>query len=267
MRVRDKVALITGAGGPMGRAIAVRFASEGATVVVTDISQRRLDECVGELEAIPGRAGEILAVRANVLLEQETVALARDAVEKFGRVDVLVNVVGGIAGKHPFCRFLEMDEARLVERPDKVSVVGLVVPSGYSFNLDGTRFLIRELAPGMLSREYGRIVNIASISYAGDWGQSDYAASKAAVVALSRTLAIELAPSVTVNCITPGVIKTSATAMIPADIVEKTRQQNLMKRLGEPREVAAAAIFLGSDDASYITGEILSVSGGIWRGL
>ena len=253
MRVQDKVALITGAGGPMGRAIAVRFASEGATVVVTDISQRRLDECVGELEAIPGRAGDILAVRANVLLEQEAVALARDAVEKFGRVDVLVNVVGGIAGKHPFCRFLEMDEEQW--------------QATFSFNLDGTRFLIRELAPGMLSREYGRIVNIASISYAGDWGQSDYAASKAAVVALSRTLAIELAPSVTVNCITPGVIKTSATAMIPADIVEKTRQQNLMKRLGEPREVAAAAIFLGSDDASYITGEILSVSGGIWRGL
>lgn len=253
MRVQDKVALITGAGGPMGRAIAVRFASEGATVVVTDISQRRLDQCVGELGAIPGRAGDILAVRANVLLKQEAVALARDAVEKFGRVDVLVNVVGGIAGKHPFCRFLEMDEEQW--------------QATFSFNLDGTRFLIRELAPGMLSREYGRIVNIASISYAGDWGQSDYAASKAAVVALSRTLAIELAPSVTVNCITPGVIKTSATAMIPADIVEKTRQQNLMKRLGEPREVAAAAIFLGSDDASYITGEILSVSGGIWRGL
>lgn len=253
MRVQDRVALITGAGGPMGRAIAVRFASEGATVVVTDISQRRLDECVAELEAIPDRAGEILATRANVLVEPEAVALAQGALDRFGRVDVLVNVVGGIAAKQAFRPFLEMEEQQW--------------HATLAFNLDGTRFLIRELAPGMVAREYGRIVNIASISYAGDWGQSDYSAAKAAVIGLSRTLAIELAPSVTVNCITPGVIKTSAFEMIPEEIIEETRQKNLMKRFGEPHEVAAAAIFLGSDDASYITGEILSVSGGIWRGL
>lgn len=253
MRVQGKVALITGAAGPMGCASALRFASKGATVVVTDISQRRLDECVAELEAIPGREGEIFAVRANILIEQEAVGVAQSAIEKIGRVDVLVNVVGGIYGKQPFRPFLEMDEEQW--------------QGTLSFNLDGTRFLIRELAPGMLARKYGRIVNIASISYAGDWGQSDYAAAKAAVVALSRTLAIELSPSVTVNCITPGAIKTIAFAMIPEDIIEETRQRNALKRFGEPHEVAAVAIFLGSDDASYITGEILSVSGGIWRGL
>jgi len=253
MRVKDKVALITGAGGPMGRAIAIRYATEGATVVVTDISQSRLDECVRELEAIPGRAGDILAVRASVIVEEEAIALARAATEKLGRVDVLINVVGGIAGKDLYRRFLDMDEERW--------------HGTFAVNLDGSRFLIRELAPGMLSRAYGRIVNIASVDFAGEWGHSDYSASKAALVGLSRTLAIEFAPSVTVNCITPGIINTRAAAAIPPDKLEELRTRNLMKRLGEPEEIAAAALFLGSDDASFITGEILSVSGGIWAAL
>lgn len=253
MRVEGKVALITGAGGPMGQAIAVRYASEGATVVVADISQERLDACVSLLEAIPGRVGDILAVRASVIVEPEAVALARTAVETFGRVDILVNVVGGIAGKDFRRRFLDMNEEQW--------------RGTFSLNLDGTRFLIRELAPEMLSRAYGSIVNIASIDYAGAWGHSDYAASKAAVVALSRTLAIEFAPSVTVNCITPGVINTRAVSMISAEDMEALCEGNLMKRLGEPHEVASAALFLGSDDASFITGEILSVSGGVWPAL
>lgn len=253
MRVQGKVALITGAAGPMGGAIAARYASEGATVVITDISQKRLDACVAELEALPGRVGKILAHRANVTVEAEAVELARAALEKFGRVDILVNVVGGIASKAFHTPFLEIDEEQW--------------QGTFAFNLDGTRFLIRELAPGMLSRGYGRIVNISSIDYAGAFGHADYAASKAAVVALSRTLAMEFAPAVTVNCITPGLINTRAMLSISPDDIEELRQANLMKRLGEPYEIASAALFLGSDDASFMTGEIMSVSGGVWRNL
>jgi len=237
----------------MGWAIARRYAAEGASVVITDISQSRLNACLSELVAQHGRAGKILAVRASVIVEQEAIDLARAAVTEFGRVDILVNVVGGIAGKDVYRPFLEIDEERW--------------RGTFSVNLDGSRFLIRELAPGMLARSYGRIVNIASVDFAGEWGHSDYSASKAALVGLSRTLAIEFAPAVTVNCITPGIINTRAVEVIPPDKLEELRNRNLMKRLGEPDEIAGAALFLGSDDASFITGEILSVSGGIWASL
>jgi NAD(P)-dependent dehydrogenase (short-subunit alcohol dehydrogenase family) len=244
-----KVALVTAAGGPMGRAIAKRMASEGASLVINDISGTRLEEAVAEIEPLLQDRAHLLASRGNATLAGEAAELARAALDRFNRVDVLVNVVGGIHDKVFYRPFLEINDERWA--------------GTFNINLNATRFLTKALGPQMLANQYGRIVNIASIDYAGDVGHADYSASKAALVSLSKVMAMEFAPHVTVNCIAPGIINTRAATAMDPDKLDELRRRNLMQRLGEPDEIAAAALFLGSDESSFITGEILSVSGGI----
>ena len=253
MRLKDKVALISGAGGPMGRAIALRMAGEGADLIITDISGSRLQAAVAEIEALPGPLGKILARRGSVTVESEANELCTEALSTFGRVDILVNVVGGIADKEFYRPFLEISNERWA--------------GTFEVNLAGTRYLTRGLAPAMLSNRYWRIVNISSVDFAGEWGHADYSASKAAVVSLTKVLAMEFAPHVTVNCIAPGIINTRAAAAMDPSKLAELKNRNLLKRLGEPIDIANAALFLGSDESSFITGEVMSVSGGIWPGL
>jgi 3-oxoacyl-[acyl-carrier protein] reductase len=247
-RLEGKVALVTAAGGPMGRAIAARFADEGASLIINDISGSRLQETVAHLGSL-GLADRILARRGSVLLEGEVQELVSEALARFGRIDILVNVVGGIYDKVFYRPFLEISDDRWA--------------GTFAINLNATRFLTKLIAPRMIANRYGRIVNIASIDYAGERGHADYSASKAALVALSRVMAIEFAPYVTINCVAPGIINTLAAVGMDPDKLEELKMRNLMKRLGEPDEVAAAVLFLGSADSSFITGEVLSVSGGI----
>jgi NAD(P)-dependent dehydrogenase (short-subunit alcohol dehydrogenase family) len=119
----------------------------------------------------------------------------------------------------------------------------------------------------MLERRYGKIVNVSSINFAGEVGSSDYSAAKAAVASLTRTMAIELAPHINVNCIAPGIIRTSVIDRMSPDVRAHYENKPLLKRLGEARDIANAALFLCSDESSYITGQILAVSGGIWPAL
>jgi NAD(P)-dependent dehydrogenase (short-subunit alcohol dehydrogenase family) len=119
----------------------------------------------------------------------------------------------------------------------------------------------------MQERGYGRIVNFSSISYAGEKGQSDYAAAKAAVAALTRSLALELAPAINVNCVAPGLIETSVISRLDAEVIDGFKSACALKRLGKPEEIAQAVLFLASEEASYITGEILRVAGGRWPAL
>jgi NAD(P)-dependent dehydrogenase (short-subunit alcohol dehydrogenase family) len=249
MRLNNKVALVTGAGGPMGAAIALRMAQEGAALVITDISGTRVAETAARIEAIDGRNAGLLVHRGNILVREEVQALCDRALAQFGRIDVLVNVVGGIASKVLYQPFLEISEERWA--------------GTYDINLSGTRHLVRATAPGMVERGYGRIVNVASTDFAGQWGHADYASSKAAVVSLTRVLAMELAPHVAVNCIAPGLISTRAVDVIPDAKIAERIGHTLLKRIGRPEEIADAALFLGSDESSYITGETLRVSGGL----
>ena len=119
----------------------------------------------------------------------------------------------------------------------------------------------------MLARNYGRVVNISSVTYGGDIYQPEYGAAKAAVASITRSLALELAPSVTVNCIAPGLIATSVLERIDEKMAQYYRDRTPLRRLGKPEDIAAAVAFLGSDDAAFITGAILPVSGGIWPAL
>lgn len=251
LRLSGRVALVTGAGGPMGRAIARRFAEEGARLVLFDISANRLGETEAELRRdLPDT--EVVAVRGSALAEDEVGAAVAAARQSFAIVHVLVNVVGGVRGALT-APILGMTEQRF--------------DGTFALNLKSTFNLTRAVAPMMRDSRYGRIINISSVTYGGDEAQPEYGAAKAAVASLTRSLAMELAPDVTVNCIAPGMIRTSVLDRADPELVRRYREKSLLKRLGEPRDVANAALFLASDEAAYLTGVILPVSGGIWPAL
>jgi len=252
-RLDGRVALVTGAGGPMGRAIALRLAADGADLVLTDISANRLAAAVQEARAALAPGRRVVHARADAMQRDEIRGVAVLGTETFGRVDVLVNVVGGIKSPRLFTPFLELSEAQW--------------DTTLALNLKPGFHLVQALAPGMLARGWGRIVNIASVVYAGEGGQADYAAAKAAVASFTRSLAIEFAPAINVNCIAPGIIATTVLDRLDDAQRRHYTDRNLMKRPGQPAEIAAAAAFLASDDASFMTGEIVAVSGGEHPGL
>ena len=252
-RLEHKVALVSGAGGPMGGAVARRFAQEGARLVVTDISGARLHAFVQEMIGEGIDAARIVAARADVTKRDEALAVAEAGLDAFGRIDILANIVGGVRDATLYQPALTMGEARWDETFDR--------------NLKGVLHLTQRLAPGMIERGGGKILNVSSINYAGEAGNADYGAAKAAVASLTRTLAIELAPSINVNCIVPGAIETRA--MLKLSEAEKAgyRDRTLLKRLGQPGDIANAALFLCGAEADFITGHLLPVSGGVWPSL
>lgn len=253
MRLQGRTALVTGAGGPMGRAVAERFAREGASLALTDISATRLGEAAATISPLLAGGARLIAERADVTRAAEAATVAAAAKETLAPVDIVVNVVGGIKAKTLFEPMTTMDEARW--------------DATFALNTKGILHLTKLFAPGMVERRYGKIVNVSSINFAGEMGSSDYGAAKAAVASLTRTMAIELAPHVNVNCIAPGTIRTTVLQRMPPDEIAFYAAKPLLKRLGEPADVANACLFLASDEASYITGEILAVSGGIWPAL
>ena len=253
MRLEGRTALVTGAGGPMGEAVATRFAEEGASLVLTDISGARLAAAVERIRAALRPDAGLAAERADVRLRDECEAVVRAGRARFPRIDVLVNVVGGIRGASLGHSALELPESRWDDT--------------MSLNLKGTLHLVQLVAPEMLRNGYGRIVNFSSINMAGEAGAADYGAAKAAVASFTRSLALELAPHVNVNCIAPGLIRTSVMQRQSAADAESYVARTALKRIGEPREIANAALFLASEEASYVTGEMLAVAGGIWPAL
>ncbi|MBT5896072.1 MAG: SDR family oxidoreductase [Rhodospirillaceae bacterium] len=255
MRMKDRVALVTGAGGPMGMAVAKRFAEEGASLVITDISAARLAEGERAVAEAAGSAGKVVALRTNAMVRGEVEELVAAGRQKFGAIQILANIVGGYQGQH-------------YEGPaDLVHMTEARWDATMQLNLKPGFHLVQLLAPAMLEDGYGKILNISSINFAGEAGSADYGAAKAGVASLTRTLAMELAPHVNVNAIAPGIIRTRVLAMLGPENAEIYKERSLLKRLGEPTDIANTALFLCSDEGGYITGEILPVSGGIWPAL
>lgn len=237
----------------MGRSVAERFAREGASLVLTDISAGRLAESVAAVAPLLSTGARVTAHRADVTQAEEAAAAVAAGRAAIGDVDIVVNIVGGIKAKALFEPMVTMTEQRW--------------DATFALNTKGILHLTKLLAPMMVERQYGKIINISSINFAGEMGNADYGAAKAAVASLTRTMAIEFAPHLNVNCIAPGTIRTSVLQRMSADELAFYAQKPLLKRLGEPIDIANACLFLASDEASYITGEILAVSGGIWPAL
>ncbi len=241
-----KVALITGGGRGIGRETALWFAKAGADVVVGDIFQG-VDGVAAEVESLGCRS---LAVHLDVTDSAQVHEAVAEANRRMGKVDILVNS----AGTHLVQRFSDGD-VKDWERLLRV-------------NLLGTMICCHAVLGGMMERRFGKIVNIASdAGRVGSMGQAVYGASKGGVIAFTRNLAVEMARyKVNVNCVSPGLINTdmwNATRADKPKLAQAYEDTVPWKRLGEPSEIAAAVMFLVTDEAEYITGQTLSVNGGV----
>lgn len=240
--LEGKVALVTGATGSIGGAIARFLHKQGATLAVSGTRVSNLEHLANEL------GNERVNLFACNLASDEAVATLVPNVERVcGRVDILVNNAGII------------QDDLLMKMTDEAWV------NVQRINLDAPFKLMRAAVRGMVQRRYGRVVNISSVvGVVGNPGQANYAASKAALIGLSKSAALELAKrNITVNCVAPGLIASPMIDKIPEGHREKLEKSIPVGRVGEPDEVAAAVGFLASSEASYITGHVLHVNGGL----
>ncbi len=255
MRLKDRVALITGAGRGIGRATALRFAAEGARVAVNDVDEEAGREAVAAIEQA---GGEAIFVPADVTDRAQVEAMVNHVVGRWGRLDILINNAG--ITRDALAVRVKGDEVHLMEEGAWDAVIDV--------NLKGTFLCAQAAAVPMIRRQYGKIVNTASIGMLGNVGQANYSASKAGVVGLTRTLALELARyGINVNCIAPGAVETRMTAAIPEKIKEGLLRRIPFRRMAAPEEVAALHLFLASDEAAYITGQVIFIDGGMSVGL
>jgi len=244
MQLANQVALVTGGARGIGREIALAFAREGADTALFDVNPEPLAQTAKELEALGRRCVGVVVDVTDGKQVDEGVAKVLD---KLGRIDILINN----AGITKDGLLIRMDDAQW----DRV----------LNINLKGTFLCTRAVAKHMLKQRRGRIVSIASIvGLIGNPGQANYAASKAGIIGLTKAVAKELASrGVTVNAIAPGFIKTEMTEALPEQAKQRLAEAIPMGTLGEPKDVAQAALFLVSEAARYITGHVLVVDGGL----
>ena len=244
MRLNGRTAVVTGAGRGLGEAIALRLAAEGAAIVVNDLDAATAQ---GTADEIAGRGGRAVSHPGSVTEEAFVRELMAHALEAFGSLDVLVNNAGITRDKL----------LRDMSAEDWDAVLNL--------NLRATFLCCKYATPTMVSKGWGRVINMSSRAHLGNKGQVNYSASKAGVIGLTRSLSLELGKfGVTANCIAPGIIATPGVTSLPHydRLVERVAPTLPIPRLGRPEDVAGVAAFLASDDAAYITGETIHVSGG-----
>ncbi|MBI5714353.1 MAG: 3-oxoacyl-ACP reductase FabG [Chloroflexi bacterium] len=255
MRLKDKVALITGGAGGIGRATALRFATEGACIVVTDMDEAGLNETV---KLVNDGGGKAVAVAGSVTNRADVQKVVDAAVSNFKRLDILINNAG--INKDALAVRVKDGDVKMMSDDQWDAVMNV--------NLKGTFICAQIASVQMMSQKFGRIVNTSSIGSQGNIGQANYAASKAGVIGLTKTLALEWARfNITVNCVAPGATKTKMTAGMPENVLQGVLEKIPLRRMAEPDEIASAHLFFVSDDASYVTGQVLFVDGGITVGI
>ncbi len=240
--VKDRVAIITGSGQGIGAGIARTLGAAGARVVVNDLVADKVEQAEADMRAT---GVDVVGVTADVSVAEGAEALVAGAVEAFGRVDILVNNVG-IARDRYLSKMSEEDW-------DDVLRV----------NLKSQFLCCRAVSPLMMEQGYGRIVNVSSRAWLGGSGQANYAASKGAVVSLTRTLALEMAKfGVTANCVAPALVDTPLFRGLKEEVQERLAKTVPMGRVGTPEDIGNAVLFLASEESSYVTGQTLYVCGG-----
>jgi len=245
MTVKGRVAVVTGAAQGIGRACALRLAAAGARIAIVDVIEPKLQAVVEEIRA---QGGEALGLKADITAEAEVKASFQQVLESYGKLEILVNNAG-----------IARDQLALrMKRADWQAVLDT--------NLTGAFLCVQQALPAMLKQRYGRVINITSVvALMGNPGQANYVAAKAGLIGLTKALAVELAArNITVNAVAPGFIATPMTESLP----EKVKQEYMVRipvgRMGTAEDVAYAVLFLAADEASYITGHVLSVNGGMY---
>ena len=246
-KLLNKKALITGSGRGLGAATAIKLASEGCDIIVNDINADNAKKTAKEIEQL---GQKVIVSTHDVSLLTEAQKLADQIYKEWGHIDILVNNAG-VTRDSLMAKMTE-------EQWDDVVRINLKAP----FNT-GKVFL-----PKMTERKYGKIINLSSVAWLGNIGQSNYSAAKAGVIGLTHTWAMEFARfGINVNAIAPGFFETPMIESIPNDIKEKFVQKIPLKRVGKPDEIAALVCFLASDDASYMTGQTIHLDGGLSCGI
>ena len=245
MDFTKKKVLVTGSGGGIGKSIAMLLADMGADIVVNDVSIENAQQTADE---IISKGQKAIVSNANVIKNKDVKEMFESIASKFGRIDILVNNAG-----------ITKDSFLMDMREDQWDQV-------MDVNLKGVFLCCKYAAKMMSEQQYGKIINISSASgQIGNIGQANYAASKGGVISFTKTLAKELARyKINVNAIAPGFIKTPMTQTVPEKVVKYLIGQIPLKRMGEPEEIANAVAFLASDMSSYITGQVLSINGGMY---
>ena len=246
MRLKDKVALVTGSAQGIGFSIASLYASEGAHIIVCDVNEDLAKQSASELEKKYNI--KTLALKMNVVQFAECEEVVQKIMDKFGRIDILVNNAG-ITKDNLVMRMSDMEWDAVI-----------------AVNLKGAFNCTKAVVRPMMKQRSGRIINICSIvGLMGNAGQANYSASKGGLIAMSKTCAREFASrNILVNAIAPGFIRTRMTDALSEEQKQKLAANIPLERLGEAEDVAKAALFLASDDSSYITGQVLSVNGGMY---
>lgn len=240
-----KIAVVTGAGRGIGRAIAIKLALQGITVIVNyNGSQAKAMEVVKEIEE---KGGVAEAVQCNVSDFESAGTFLEEIIKKYGKIDILVNNAG-ITRDNLLMKMSEEDFDAVINT-----------------NLKGVFNCMKHVARQMIKQKSGRIINISSVSgVLGNAGQANYCAAKAGVIGITKSFAREVASrGVTVNAVAPGFIRTDMTEVLSESVKEGTLGQIPMKRFGEAEDIACAVAFLASEEAGYITGQVISVDGGM----
>src|SRR5580704_8936835 len=245
--LKDKIAIVTGASQGIGRATAVALAASGAKVAVAARNTEMLASLGTEIEAA---GGEALAVPMDVADAAQIKTGFQQVLAKFGKLDILVN--NAAITRDTLALRMKIEDWDAVIRT----------------NLTGAHLCIQQALGAMLKQRFGRIINLSSVvAQTGNAGQANYVASKAGLIGLTRAIAVEVASrNITVNAVAPGFISTPMTDVLSQEIKDKMKAIIPLGRFGSDKDIAAAIVFLASDEASYITGQVLEVNGGVHMG-
>lgn len=243
MRLKNKVCIITGGARGIGKAAAIKFAVNGAKVIICDLDETSVQTTVKELSA----HGDVSGFAVDVTKPEDIAVMVAEIIKTFGRIDVLINNAGITADS----TLMKMTS----EQFDKVIDV----------NLKGTFNCTKEVVPSMIQSGKGKIINASSVvGLFGNFGQSNYAASKFGVIGLTKTWAKELGrKNINVNAVAPGFILTEMTMKMPENVLNMMKEKSPLNRLGTPGDVANVFLFLASDESDFIHGTVISVDGGV----